>query len=77
MVEIETRSGVLITVPESEMPVSVSGAMADSFDVVDALECAKIIKAHCEAAEDCRTCAFGRSSWAICTLHDIPDKWEV
>ena len=76
-IEIETRGGVLITIPETELPVSVSGALADRVDIVDVIECARAIKAHCAAAEDCRTCAFGLAEGAICAVHDIPDEWEV
>ena len=75
--EIETRSGVLITVPETELPVSVSGALADRVDIVDVIACARAIKAHCAAAEDCWTCAFGLDDSAICAVNDIPDEWEV
>lgn len=76
-IEIETRGGVLITIPETELPVSVSGALANQVDIVDVLECAKAIKAHCAAAENCRICAFGIDGGAICAVHDIPDEWEV
>ena len=76
-VEIETRSGVVISIPETELPVSVSGALADRVDIVDVIECARAIKARCAAAENCRTCAFGLDGGAICTVHGIPDEWEV
>ena len=76
-IEIETRNGVRISIPETELPVSVSGALADQVDIVDVLECARAIKAHCAAAENCRTCAFGLDGGAICVVHGIPDEWEV
>lgn len=76
-VEIETRSGVVISIPETELPVSVSGALADRVDIVDVIECARAIKAHCAAAKDCRTCAFGVDGGALCSVHSIPDEWEV
>ena len=75
--EIRTKRGTRITITDDEMPVSVSGALADSVDIVDVIECARAIKAHCAAAEDCRTCAFGLAEGAICAVHDIPDEWEV
>lgn len=53
-VEIETRGGVLISIPETELPVSVSGALADRVDIVDVIECAKAIKAHCARRVSCR-----------------------
>ena len=77
MMEIETRSGVLISIPETELPVSVSEALADRVDIVDVIECARVIKAHCAAADDCRTCAFGLYDGATCAVNDIPDEWEV
>lgn len=67
-IEIETRGGVLITIPETELPVSVSGGLADQVDIVDVIECAKAIKAHC---------AFGFDGGALCSVHGLPDDWEV
>ena len=75
--KIETRSGVLISIPETELPVSVSGGLAGQVGVYDVIECARAIKAHCESADGCRTCAFGLADGAICAVNDIPDEWEV
>ena len=76
----------MISIPDAEMPVSVSGSTAeDTVDVYDVIECARAIKAHCEAAEDCRTCAFGRCNGNECKLAlsdddglaGLPEGWEV
>ena len=77
--EVRTRNGVLITIPASEMPVSVMGAQADGVAVLDVIGCAKAIKDFCENADDCRACAFGYEDGANCIFRDgeTPDRWKA